>query len=296
MITFGDKDYAVMAVSGPADAFTFCTLEELVKGKDNRLGVYTSSGESIAHFPLGIEGSHIEVNQKLSRCLVYSYQMDAVALIDLGNGEVLMQEPCKHLYFMGFVNDRPIVQDSSRKVWHWNERTRSTSLLENSEPILAWAYDGNTRVVLDIENQDWAGNSEVFVQGSDLKMSFPINRRGTLAFPPEVLIRGGQILLTEANGGVRLFSIADRTCKIQIDTTPKRNFQCAYFDGTRLEIVALASIADDSQSPNACVFLRATPNQLTEVRRINFFPMARHFLARGRTFVSNTHHILTLSE
>ena len=97
---FGDRDYAIFDLAGTQTGPTFCTVEELVKGSDNRTCTYSSEGALLSESRLEFTATHLEVNALCHRAIIYSYGADSVMLFDLERGAPMLWTPCEELNFL----------------------------------------------------------------------------------------------------------------------------------------------------------------------------------------------------
>jgi hypothetical protein len=224
---FGKSEYAIFALAGSQEGTSFCTVEELVKGNANRICVYSSKGDFLSESHLGVRGSDLEVNASFRRAMVYNYGADSVILFNLEGGLTILENSCEELHFLGFVENRPIIQDVSGRISMLDEATGETSHLGEAPPILAWARDGSLRMTEE-------GDDSILVANKNGKGLFSISRLGLTCFNPSISIVDAtkDILLIESGAGLRLFSANDHQCKLRLESTEDISFEFACLGGT----------------------------------------------------------------
>jgi hypothetical protein len=283
---FGNRDYAIFGFAGPLSESRFCTIEELVKGKANRICTYSSKGDLLSESPLEVAASHLEVDAMFRRAIIYSYAEDSVTLFDLENGVTILKKPCRDLYFLGFVENIPITQDASGEIWRLDKGAGLSSHLGNSAPILTWATDGSLRAIK-------GGDHSILIVNKDGRNLFSIPRLGLTCFDPDISIVDGSrdVLLIEPGAGLRLYSALDQQCKIRLESTKTVSFKFACL---RVNDSAVICLAYDRATERDSIFYSAKRDHMTEIRRVGFAPAHGHFLEGGTLFASNTGDLIDL--
>jgi hypothetical protein len=283
---FGGRDYTIFDFAGPLNEKRFCTIEESVK-RASRICTYSSKGDLLSESPLGVVASHLDVDAAFRRAIVYSYAEDSVTLFDLENGVTILEKSCRALYFVGFVENSPIIQDASGEIWRLDEVTGLSSRVGVSPPILAWATDGSLRAVKD-------GDRSILITNSNGRTLFSIPCLGLTCFDPDMSIADASkdILLIEPGAGLRLYSTLDQQCQFRLESTEHTSIEYGCIRAKDSEVICLAH---DGTTERDSVFYSAKRDHMTEIRRVGFVPAHGHFLEDGTLFASNTGDLINLS-